>query len=69
MCYFQFNKTNLAVSTAGGQPILLEDGSDEDAEAMTQEGTVVVLVTKDVMETLSPASAKFVRTVVATLKK
>ena len=65
----QFNKTNLAVSTAGGQPILLEDGSDEDAEAMTQEGTVVVLVTKDVMDTLSPASAKFVRTVMSTLKR
>lgn len=65
----QFNKTNLAVSTAGGQPILLEDGNEEDAETMTQEGTVVVLVTKDVMDTLSPASTKFVRTVMATLKR
>ncbi|GFS23386.1 nibrin-like [Elysia marginata] len=65
----QFNKTNLAVSTAGGQPILLEDGNEEDAEAMTHEGTVVVLVTKEVMDTLSPASTKFVRTVMATLKR
>ncbi|RUS76579.1 hypothetical protein EGW08_015657 [Elysia chlorotica] len=65
----QFNKTNLAVSTAGGQPILLEDGSEEDAEGMTQDGTVVVLVTKDVMDTLSPASAKFVRTVITTLRR
>ncbi|GFO06110.1 nibrin-like [Plakobranchus ocellatus] len=69
MSPLQFNKTNLAVSTAGGQPILLEDGTEDDAEAMTQDGTAVVLVTKDVMDTLTPASATFVRTVIATLRR
>ncbi|XP_059176105.1 nibrin-like isoform X2 [Physella acuta] len=65
----QFNKTNLAVSTAGGQPILLEDGTEEDADAMTLAGTVVVAVTRDVLVTLSPACQKFVRLVYNTLKR
>lgn len=65
----QFNKTNLAVSTAGGQPILLEDGTEEDADAMTLTGTVVVAVTRDVLVTLSPACQKFVRLVYNTLKR
>ncbi|KAH9503479.1 hypothetical protein Btru_068024 [Bulinus truncatus] len=65
----QFNKTNLAVSTAGGQPILLEDGTEEDAETMTQDGTVVVAVTRDILVTLSSSCQKFVKLVFSTLKR
>lgn len=65
----QFNKTNLAVSTAGGQPILLEDGTEEDADTMTQDCTVVVAVTRDILVTLSPSCQKFVKLVYSTLKR
>ncbi|CAL1547667.1 unnamed protein product, partial [Lymnaea stagnalis] len=65
----QFNKTNLAVSTAGGQPILLEDGTDDDADTMTHDGTVVVAVTRDVLGTLSSTCQKFVKLVYSTLKR
>jgi len=63
----QFNKTNLAVSTAGGQPILLEDGTEEEAEAMSQPNMVVFHVNKDVMVTLSESCQKFVRLVKTSL--
>ncbi|XP_005099806.1 nibrin [Aplysia californica] len=65
----QFNKTNLAVSTAGGQPILLEDGTEEDAKAMTGPGTVVFAVNRESLVTLSPACQKFVQLVYSFLSK
>ncbi|BFZ13436.1 hypothetical protein BsWGS_16475 [Bradybaena similaris] len=65
----QFNKTNLAVSTAGGQPILLEDGTEEEAEAMTEDKTVVVAVSREILPTLNQSCQKFVKLVISVLKR
>jgi len=65
----QFNKTNVAVSTAGGQPILLEDGGEIEAKIMAQSDTVVLHVPREIMVTLSPQCQAFVKLVKATLAR
>ena len=43
MYFFQFNKLNLAVALAGGKPVLMEEGSDDnDDSALLATGTCVM---------------------------
>ncbi|KAK6177872.1 hypothetical protein SNE40_012747 [Patella caerulea] len=65
----QFKKMNMAIELAGGMPILMEEGSDDnDDSVLCQDGTVVMAITED-LNTLTPNAKQWCHQVQKILKK
>ncbi|XP_067651141.1 nibrin-like [Haliotis asinina] len=66
----QFKKMNLAVELAGGMPILMEEGSDDnDDRVLVESGTVVMNCGTEDLKTLTPAGQEWVTHVNKYLKR
>ncbi|XP_046549525.1 LOW QUALITY PROTEIN: nibrin-like [Haliotis rubra] len=66
----QFKKMNLAVELAGGMPILMEEGSDDnDDRVLVETGTVVMNCGTEDLKTLTPAGQEWVAHVNKYLKR
>ncbi|XP_046365515.2 nibrin-like [Haliotis rufescens] len=66
----QFKKMNLAVELAGGMPILMEEGSDDnDDRVLVESGTVVMNCGAEDLKTLTPAGQEWVAHVNKYLKR